>query len=600
MHTPTSSQRCQPGLGSAPATRMLPVSFDGCFGWLHPASDGRGSRVGVLLCQGLKSDALTGYRSFRLLANALAKEGYPTLRFDYPGTGDSCDPDAAEHWTAWRQSIHSAVDWLRHHTGADQVALCGLRFGATLAAVVTAERIDVPGLILLAPVLRGRSYIRQLRMEAHNQPSTAPDKASLVSHELRLSAETVRLISQVDLRRVVLAQGCRLAVYYQAMSPVLAECMECWRSRGTEVACNDFAGLEPLLRPSPWIHEASADVSRIVAWMRASVRADSAPPRVLSMTRGAELRPSGCIETPLQFGVDGNLFGMLCRPAGQTAADLAVIMGNSAGDPHYGGARASVNLARWLGAEGITSLRIDFAGLGDSVASDDVETHVLETDRRSDISASIDALEALGHRRFAAYGLCTGAFHAFHSALTDSRISALLLVNPPLFQWHTSQRIEFLSYSALTMSQFLQRLRPSTIRRIGLAGLRARFPMVRASLVSNAAAALRRLAKPLGFATPKSFTQASIERLSQRVRMLFLFSEGDEGIAVLDREFGQGAMPQGVSVQIVPRLDHALTGRDMQRIAAEHFVAFLSAGLLDSRTPDEAVLALVSRVGSSS
>ena len=47
----------------------------------------------------------------------------------------------------------------------DRIVLVGLRFGAILATVVAADRTDVAGLVLLAPVRRGRSYMRQLIME---------------------------------------------------------------------------------------------------------------------------------------------------------------------------------------------------------------------------------------------------------------------------------------------------------------------------------------------------------------------------------------------------------------------------------------------------
>jgi alpha/beta superfamily hydrolase len=591
MGEPTLIPRRPTDLGTAWPTNMLPVVFDGCFGWLHRTLDGQAARVAVLLCPGLKTDGVTGYRSFRLLANALAAAGYPTLRFSYPGTGDSCDRDGVEHLAAWQQSIHSAANWLRYHIGADQLVLCGLRFGATLATLVAGERVDAVGLILLAPIPRGRSYIRQLAVEAHNRPSPPRDEVGLVSHELHLSAETVQLISEIDLRRVVLTQGCQVAVFSETSSPVLVECSEIWRGRGTEVAYNDFAGLDAMLRPAFMSHEASVDVSRIVDWLRRRVPDQSAPLRTASIPDGAELRPAGCTETPLQFGEDRNLFGMLCRPAGPKEAELVVVMANSGGDPHFGGGRVSVNLARQLATEGITSLRIDFAGLGDSTAPGDAETHVFETDRRPDISAAVDALSALGYRRFAVQGLCSGAFHAFHAALADRRISVVLLVNLPLLQWRAGQPVELLSYK--NTSQFLRRLghidRWWKLWLHGRLDLRARFVMLWAWLAGTAKTALRRLARQLGFTRCGSFAQASMNRLSKQARTLLLFAEGDEGFAAVVREFGQGVTSRVVSLQIVPGLDHSLTGRDMQHIVAERIIAFLTAELLDRHTSDEPV-----------
>ena len=560
-------------LGTSRPTSMIPVAFAGCFGWLHPPLDGRASHTAVLLCPGLKTDGANGYRPFRLLANALASAGYPTLRFGYPGTGDSCDPETDEHLAVWQQSIHSAVDWLRRYTGADQVVLCGLRFGAALAATVAAEREDVSGLVLLAPVLRGRSYIRQLTVEVYNRSSDPPHEIGLVSHDLRLSAETVRLISQIDLRRVALRPGCQVAVFSKGMPPVVAECIEFWRSCRAEVVHDEFGGLEPMLRPSYASHEPPADVSRIVAWLRRSQHADPAPLLAAFKPPRAELRPAGCVETPLQFGADRNLFGMLCCPADGGEPDLAIVIGNSGGDPHYGGARASVGLARWFAAHGITSLRMDFAGLGDSVAPDDAETHVYETDRRPDISAAIDALNALGYQRYAVQGLCSGAFHAFHAALNDPRICVLLLIDMPLFQWRWTQ----------TTSRFLGKLVRVDTWKIALDGeldLRARILMQCARLTDITRKTLRRLASLSHFGSSRGFAQASLNRLSRHARTLLLYSEGDQGLAVLAEELGHGVMPMGTSVEIVPDIDHNLTNRDMQHSVAERIMAFLAPDLV--------------------
>ena len=74
-----------------PAAEMWPVSFAGCFGWLHTGAASGGSDTAAVLCQGIGRDASTAHRSFRKLADHLAASGVPTLRFDYRGTGDSCD-----------------------------------------------------------------------------------------------------------------------------------------------------------------------------------------------------------------------------------------------------------------------------------------------------------------------------------------------------------------------------------------------------------------------------------------------------------------------------------------------------------------------------
>jgi pimeloyl-ACP methyl ester carboxylesterase len=536
---------------------MRPVSFAGCFGWLHMSAPNGRKDIAVLLCSGLQHDAMTGHRSFRLLANAFARAGYPVLRFDYPGTGDSTDVDGGEHWAVWQRSIHTAADWLREHGGAEQIVLCGLRFGATLAAVVAEQRSDVVGLILLAPVLRGRSYLRQLAVEANLHDKGAQGGGMLVLHELRLSRETVGLISEVNLSNVALPSDCQVIVYAQNPSPILSACTQTWGRSGVKVNCEDFTGLEPMLRPVHTNHEPSANVARVVEWLCESMPSVSARRRVL-VPDPAELRPPGCIESPLQFGPDSTLFGILCRPTGRTETDLVVLIGNSSGDPHWGFARAAVGLSRRLAAAGFASLRFDFAGLADSVTPEDTPSHVFDTDRVSDFKAAIDALEDLGYRRFAIEGLCSGAYHAFHAALADVRVGHLVLVNLPFFEWATGTRL-------VVWRQLFD-------REVDLVN---RLANLRLWLTRRAREAAWQAAVRSGFRVSSSFAWDSMMRLSERTRTLFLVAEGDLTIQTLADAFGRNKVPKGATVRVIPGLDHSLTGREMQRAAAEEIVSFL-------------------------
>jgi len=99
---------------------MTPVSFDGCLGWLH--SDG-GSNRGVVICPGGDYEALSIHQTFRVLADRIAAAGLPTLRFDYPGTGDSLDRNGANPGAAVRvAAIRSAIRFMIDQAGVSEVA----------------------------------------------------------------------------------------------------------------------------------------------------------------------------------------------------------------------------------------------------------------------------------------------------------------------------------------------------------------------------------------------------------------------------------------------------------------------------------------------
>ena len=526
LNPDTGQTLTEPAAMSAP--HMQPVAFAGCFGWFHSAETGCGHDTVALLCPGVSQDASTGYRSYRLLADRLAAAGYPALRFDYLGTGDSCDTDASEHWAIWQNSIHAAVDWLRASTNAHRVVLFGLRIGATLAAVVAERRSDVAGLVLLAPVLRGKTYINQLAVEARlREAGAASTGDSIVLGELSLSGETQRLMRQIDLCSVRLQPDCKVAIYASTQTPVLLDCVQTWRSRQVDVTCDDFPGLDALLRPTHHTDEPSADFSGVVAWLRRAIPCRPAPPPAAPVPAYPVLRPAGCIETALCFGEEDHLCGILCQPTEDAVPELAVVIANSGGNPHHGFARFSVEFARHLARAGVASFRIDFAGLGDSrnPADDNSQTDVFAVDRTGDMRAAVDKLEELGYRRFAAHGLCSGAYHALYAGLADPRFSVLLLVNLPWFTLRHEKSGE--------------------------------FSVARGCL-------------------------ADLER--HQTRTQFLFADADTGLKQFERHFGprgdtlRGS--SGVAVEVVAGWDHELTGRDMRQTAGEHMLRFLlqSAG----------------------
>jgi pimeloyl-ACP methyl ester carboxylesterase len=508
---------------------VTPIAFNDCFGWIHQPKEGVMGDTGVILCSGLSQEASSAHRPFRQLADSLARAGYPAIRFDYPGTGDSCDEAGTEAWDAWLKSIHAAADWIRARTGVERVVLIGLRIGAMLAALVAQQRKDVAGLVLLEPVLRGRSFVSQLRVEASLRGAPNAPQEGIELGELVLSPVSMALIRAVDLLDLRLPAGCKVAIHARRQTEALTERAAAWRMAGHDVSCQSFSKLEAFLRPSHLADEADADVSDILAWLARSIApSDRRPATDLAIDEPA-LRSEDWIETPLRFGTDRRLFGMLCRPAG-LQTDLAIVIGNSAGNPHYGFARFSVEFARRLAQAGIASLRIDFAGLGDSVVrSGEAEacTHVFEVDRSSDMSDALDALENLGYRRFGAHGLCSGAYHALHAALADARFGALLTINLP---WIT-----------------LRHERPN----------------------------------------PASIAQRAMDSLAKRaVASLLLFGEADSGLKGLEKHFGAACAAlqtaETMTVQVVAGLDHELTGSAMRRLAADRMIDFLQ-GFVDPK-----------------
>lgn len=569
---------------------MTPVTFGDNFGWLHTPRGGVG-RVAVLICQALMQDALLSHCSLRLLADQLAQAGYWVLRFDYPGTGDSRSEGDAEpvggYWQAWQNSIDRAAGWLMDKSGASQLVLCGLRSGATLAALAAARRPDVAGLIQFAPVVRGSSYVRQLLVQAELQAGQPlPAEAGLTFYEFHFSRATLDDVRRVDLRRLQLREGQKVAVFPRGPSRLADECMAAWRAAGVAVTRGCFDKLEPMLRHNIIDENSLADFSDVLAWLGRNFPYGGTGKAVVPKAGPVVLRPPGCVEVPLRFGKGARLFGMLCRPE-RNESDLAVVITNSGRDPHYGSCRQSVSLARQLAQVGIASLRLDFAGLGDSLGpagKENVLSHMFEADRYPDIKAALDELERLGFRRFALQGLCAGAYHSLRSALADPRISALLLVNIPLFSL-TGEVLDYLQWRGSSLAHYAGRLLTVSGWRSLLGGkvnvssiLRGQFAQVQVRV----SARMHGLAGKFGLVERQTVAHRAMATLSARgVRTLFLFSPGQSEIDAFAQEFGRrgeklAAYP-GAEMEIVPNMDHDMGGAAGRRLAQARMVEFMTA-----------------------
>src|SRR5260370_24123183 len=115
---------------------MRPIVFGGRFGWLHP---GKGAR-GVVLCSPFGHESVWSHKGMRGLAEDLGAGGVSVLRFDYRGTGDSVGEDgAAQQLQSAVADVCAAVAWLKQETGVTELTLCGLRLGASFAALAARE-----------------------------------------------------------------------------------------------------------------------------------------------------------------------------------------------------------------------------------------------------------------------------------------------------------------------------------------------------------------------------------------------------------------------------------------------------------------------------
>jgi pimeloyl-ACP methyl ester carboxylesterase len=550
-----------------------------------------------LICTGLNHDALNAHHPHRLLATQFAEAGYPALRFDYPQTGDSCDVpgygmnSSIDLWDCWLNSIDQAADTLRLKTGAESIIVCGLRIGATLAAITATRRRDVAGVIMIAPVIKVQSYLRQIWIEAQIKDTGSPAlEHGIRFQDICFNRQTVSTMSKVDLRETEIPGHLNIAMFTQSPGRLTDDCRDAWARKGASVFCGGFAGLEPLLHLNVEEDKEQPNFEPLLSWVDELAPTSGAGAAQPTIHESVALWPDGCVETPMFFGSSEGLVGILCRPDHAATCDV-VIIANAGRDPRHGPGRFNVEFARGLAREGIASLRFDFAGLGDSLGPPGQENRLsplFDLDRSADVSAAIDALAACGFRNFTAYGLCAGAYHVMRAAVADPRLTRLLLLNIPLFAWTNGERIDFIRYRNMPLRYFVAELLKLNSwamakKKLIKSGsvLRAQVLRLNAILV-NASWTLGRNRLTAG--------QRSIATLMKRnTAILLLFGEGDLGLDAVAQEFGTINAGQNlggkITFQVLPDLDHLVSHESSRRAAAQCMTDFLRRTMREPTRP---------------
>ncbi len=562
--------------GAPPA--MVPVAFDGCSGWFHAPAEATASGRGVVLCPPFGQDAVCTGRGWRALADTLAAAGLPALRFDYPGTGDSAGDEAPGNLDAWISSVRAAADWLRARPGVREVALCGFRLGADLAAAAAAGRPrETPALALLAPVGSGRAWLRQLMLGSGAGPAPSADwleTAGFRLHNSDLDAAARRL----DLGSALLgADAPRVLVMASSRLPGPEPCARL-RDAGTALEQRGFDGLGEFLRDAHLSVVPRAAFTEVARWLR-----DGAPPPAAAAhDRDAERRglaepavlalDGGVEERLLRFGPANGLAGVLCEPPPErlAAGAPAVLILNTGANGRAGNGRMAVRLARRLAAAGVASLRMDATGIGDGgpagdlAGAEDGPPDTYHPKLVRDAVSALDLLESRGHAGAVVAGVCSGAHAAFQAAVGDARVRGLVLANLPAFDRDAG------GAPALDGG-------PPPGEHLALR--RPRMLVRRLAAESDRVAAAR-LGLELGLDRAGRWMRAI---LSRRVEVVLAYSAGDRGLRELRAHFGRRGRRLSGSGQVrcvvLGGTDHSLLPRAMQ----EEFIALVEEQALRLR-----------------
>jgi alpha-beta hydrolase superfamily lysophospholipase len=461
----------------------------------------------VLLCPPFGWEDMCSYRIRREWAEHLARAGHTTLRIDLPGSGDSAGaPTDQGQLEAWTRAVKGAARWLRRApaastegsdapAGATRVAVIGLGLGGMVSCRAALQEAPIDELVLWSVPARGHKLLRELRtfsaFEVANIPDTgepAPERepvedGTLGTNGYLLSAETVLELERLDLQKMELAlpktrRALLLGRDGLKADKALATVLE---QAGVEVTVANGPGYGAMM-VEPQDAQTPNDVFELVSsWLQegdsrrgegesllerggprdmAPIAASTAGPRRDVVDPPAWSEPSDADEMVFDFsgvalreqpvsldGPDGPLFGVLTEPLG-VRKELTALLLNAGPQRRIGPNRMWVEIARRWAASGVSTLRLDAAGIGDSEGDASVLARVAEFYRPTYVEQARAALGMLAERglpeRFVTLGLCAGCYWAANAALADERVAAVIMLNPRTLvfdEWrHTLRR----------------------------------------------------------------------------------------------------------------------------------------------------------------
>ncbi len=577
--------------------------------WLHRTAGACAGGHGIVVCGPSGHEKIHSYRSLRYLAQELARIGLSVLRLDYHGTGDSAGLDEdPERVATWLENIKDAVQWLRRELGCRSISLIGLRMGATLAARVAADS-PVENLILWAPVVSGRLFVRELRAisltAAAEPPRVSDPPEDLEAAGFFLTKQTIDDLQTLDLltlrpqcQRVLivarddLQPDRRLAAHLEAQSISVETIVQPGYSdmmadpHYTKIPQRAISAILSWLRPH-LVKEAGSGSEGCLGGFSTEARLAHQPVVGGGLDRSVSIR-----ERLLYLQREPELFGILTDPDAGPLEHLPVVVLLNAGAAYrVGPNRLNVLLARQLAAAGFRSLRIDLRGLGDSpVRAPEPENEPYAQTYFRDIETILDSLQTqFGARRIVLAGLCSGAYFAFQCAaqMTSPALVESLLINPLTYYWQPGMTLEaspqqhFVTYghykrSALRPKKWFKLLTGNT--RIGLLGV-ARLAWERLQLLRQANGASSRESGRVESARSPShpLIEDLPDDLAHAVRagrhLACFFADTDPGYSVLlfraKRAVARLRKAGALDVSFISSADHTFTRRTPRRTLLE-------------------------------
>jgi alpha-beta hydrolase superfamily lysophospholipase len=554
--------------------------------------------TGLVICKPFGFEAICSHNSLRAFAAAAAGIGIPVLRFDYLGAGDSADIDPqADQIDVWSQNVLAAIGELQRRTGVERVCLLGIRLGGLLATIAAARCKSVNGLILIAPIISGRRYLRELRttrlaalhaLESADSPNglnsddLSVNDGSMEASGFFLSAATLAALARVDMTTMDAPPVAEMLIIDGSSMPMAHGWADALSAAPVRTEYVALPGLVEMIMTMP--HDAKPPVEMLAATRAWLLRTAENSPAIaegrMTPSLSGEMLASATVlelpgdepamdarltERPVFLGADPAVFGILTEPRPGEMRRRAVILLNAGATYHVGPNRVYVSLARRWARRGYFVLRMDLCGLGDSgTRSGRPDNEVFPPAAVDDIRAAIEFLRVRhGIDDLTLCGFCSGAYHALRAAVAALPVNLILMVNLENFFWKEGTDLH-----ALEVAEVVKRSRGHRERIFSLPAWKRllrgqvniwrllRIYMQRPLLAAESE--LRDWARYFRWRLPSDAGWELEELAARGVRVVFAFARGEAGIDLLRIQAGSSVKRLGewCRVHVINRADH--------------------------------------------
>jgi len=414
------------------------------FCWLYRGKENPDSIT--IICPPIGHKYMAAHRSLRYFSDSLACKNGLSIRLDYTNTGDSSD-DKTESFSIKNaiDDIVTLVERLRQLHPTIPINAIGFFMGASIL-MLASQQVTFNDLVLWDPCIKGKRFIREIKVL-----SGILDKENIEDQKVEATGVYLTAKFNVELEKLDLIKpldiSCNRIMYlHKSEEKENNKLLNRLSNYSKFVDIEAYDGSDKMLTYPTDTAIPQKALDRICQYLSEKKEAadknnlrkqmDALNSGLDKLCQNRILEGDGYAERCTAFGSGKSLFGIYSYALKESNLGDLVVFLNCGSEHHVGPHRMYTNFSRALAKQGISALRIDIEGIGDSISKgNNIENKAYSPVVLSDIKTILEGAKEQGYRRFLLAGICAGAYHSFLSTskLQTCNIVGAVMINPLIF-----------------------------------------------------------------------------------------------------------------------------------------------------------------------